>query len=149
MAASAVPAEKSTENLASMTAFFKNCTLSILFTVLILREKIYVIIYIIYTDINVKYKNEYGEDLMEILIRNLEEATVKTLDRKAEKAGMSRQEYLLMYLNRLAAVDAYREEREEYSTLVKNMGVIIGNNTEQLSKVAELIEDIAEKMEEG
>lgn len=132
-----------------MTAFFKNCTLSILFTVLILREKIYVIIYIIYTDINVKYKNEYGEDLMEILIRNLEEATVKTLDRKAEKAGMSRQEYLLMYLNRLAAVDAYREEREEYSTLVKNMGVIIGNNTEQLSKVAELIEDIAEKMEEG
>lgn len=132
-----------------MTAFFKNCTLSILFTVLILREKIYVIIYIIYTYINVKYKNEYGEDLMEILIRNLEEATVKTLDRKAEKAGMSRQEYLLMYLNRLAAVDAYREEREEYSTLVKNMGVIIGNNTEQLSKVAELIEDIAEKMEEG
>lgn len=86
---------------------------------------------------------------MEILIRNLEEATVKTLDKKAEKAGMSRQEYLLMYLNRLAAVDAYREEREEYSTLVKNMGVIIGNNTEQLSKVAELIEDIAEKMEEG
>ncbi len=85
---------------------------------------------------------------MEILIRNLEESTVNTLDKKAQKAGMSRQEYLLMHLNRLAVVDAYREEREEYSTLVKNIGVIIGNNTEQLQKVAELMEEITDKMED-
>lgn len=84
---------------------------------------------------------------MEILIRNLEESTVNTLDKKAQRAGMSRQEYLLLHLNRLAAVDAYREEREEYSTLVKNIGVIIGNNTEQLQKVAELMEEITDKME--
>lgn len=84
---------------------------------------------------------------MEILIRNLEESTVRTLDKKAKKAGMSRQEYLLMHLNRLAEVDAFREERGEYSTLVKNMGVIIGNNTEQLQKAAELMEDIKDKLE--
>lgn len=85
---------------------------------------------------------------MDILIRGLGRATVKTLDEKAAKAGMSRQEYLLMYLNRLAAVDAYREEREEYSSLVKNIGTVIGNNTEQLLKVAELMEEIVDRLEE-
>lgn len=87
--------------------------------------------------------------MRDVLIRNLEESTIKTLDNKAKKAGMSRQEYLLMYLNRLATVDAYREERGEYSTLVKSMGVIIGNNTEQLQKAAELMEDIKDKLEKG
>lgn len=85
---------------------------------------------------------------MDILIRGLGRATVKTLDEKAAKAGMSRQEYLLMYLNRLAAVDAYREEREEYSSLVKNIGTVIGNNTDQLLKVAELMEEIVDRLEE-
>lgn len=85
---------------------------------------------------------------MDILIRGLGRATVNTLDEKAAKAGMSRQEYLLMYLNRLAAVDAYREEREEYSSLVKNIGTVIGNNTEQLLKVAELMEEIVDRLEE-
>lgn len=81
---------------------------------------------------------------MEILIRNLEPATVRTLDEKAAKAGMSRQEYLLMELNRMAVADAFHEERREYSTLVKNMGMVIKNNTEQLQEVAELLEDILE-----
>ncbi len=84
---------------------------------------------------------------MDVLIRNLEESTARTLDKKAQRAGMSRQEYLLMHLNRLASVDAYQEERGEYSTLVKNMGVIIGNNTEQLQKAVELMEDIKDELE--
>ncbi len=82
---------------------------------------------------------------MEILIRNLEPATVRTLDEKAAKAGMSRQEYLVMQLSRMAAADAFHEERREYSTLVKNMGLVIKNNTEQLQEVAELMQDILEK----
>lgn len=82
---------------------------------------------------------------MEILIRNLEPATVRTLDEKAAKAGMSRQEYLLMQLNRMAAADAFHEERREYSTLVKNMGLVIKNNTEQLQEVADLLQDVLEK----
>lgn len=85
---------------------------------------------------------------MEIVIRNVSEATAKALSSKARKAGMSRQEYLLNYLNRLAVVDAYREEREEYATLVKNIGTVVGNNTEQLQRVADLMEDLIEKMEE-
>lgn len=85
---------------------------------------------------------------MDIVIRNVSEATAKVLSSKARKAGMSRQEYLLNYLNRLAIVDAYREEREEYSTLVKNMGAVVGNNTEQLQRVAVLMEDLLDKMED-
>lgn len=84
---------------------------------------------------------------MEIKIRNLSEATVRTLNQKAKKAGLSRQAYLQDHLERLAAVDAYRNEREEYSTLVKNMAVVIGNNTEQLAKVADFMEEIMDKID--
>lgn len=81
---------------------------------------------------------------MEILIRDISAATVKELDQKAKNAGLSRQEYLKGYLERLAAVDAFRSEREEYATLVKNMGLIIGNNTEQMRKTMQLFEDVLE-----
>lgn len=83
---------------------------------------------------------------MEILIRDISVATVKELDQKAKNAGLSRQEYLKGYLERLAAVDAFRSEREEYATLVKNMGLIIGNNTEQMRKTMQLFEDVLEFM---
>lgn len=83
---------------------------------------------------------------MEILVRDISAATVKELDRKAKNAGLSRQEYLKGYLERLAAVDAFRSEREEYATLVKNMGLIIGNNTEQMRKTMQLFEDVLEFM---
>ena len=83
---------------------------------------------------------------MEILIRDISSATVKELDQKAKNAGLSRQEYLKGYLERLAAVDAFRSEREEYATLVKNMGLIIGNNTEQMRKTMQLFEDVLEFM---
>jgi len=85
---------------------------------------------------------------MDIVIRNVSEATAKALSNKARKAGMSRQEYLLNYLNRLSMVDAYREEREEYATLVKNMGAIVGNNTEQLQRVIVVLDDLLEQVEE-
>lgn len=83
---------------------------------------------------------------MEILIRDISAATVKELDQKAKNAGLSRQEYLKGYLERLAAVDAFRSEREEYATLVKNMGLIIGNNTEQMRKTMQLFEDVLDFM---
>lgn len=83
---------------------------------------------------------------MEILVRDISAATVKELDQKAKNAGLSRQEYLKGYLERLAAVDAFRSEREEYATLVKNMGLIIGNNTEQMRKTMQLFEDVLEFM---
>lgn len=83
---------------------------------------------------------------MEIRIREMNAAVVKALDGKAAGLGMSRQKYLKVQLERLAMVDAFREERNEYATLVKNMGIIIGNNTEQLQSVAELLEDVKLQM---
>lgn len=83
---------------------------------------------------------------MEIMIREMNAAVVKALDEKAAGLGMSRQKYLKLQLERLATVDVFREERNEYATLVKNMGIIIGNNTEQLQSVAELLEDIKLQM---
>lgn len=83
---------------------------------------------------------------MEIRVREMNAAVVKALDEKAAGLGMSRQKYLKEQLERLATVDAFREERNEYATLVKNMGIIIGNNTEQLQSVAELLEDIKLQM---
>ena len=85
---------------------------------------------------------------MEILIRDMSAATVKELDQKAKNAGLSRQEYLKGYLERLAAVDAFRNEREEYASLVKNMAKIIGNNTEQMQKTMQILEDILEHVKE-
>lgn len=85
---------------------------------------------------------------MEILIRDMSAATVKELDQKARNAGLSRQEYLKGYLERLAAVDAFRNEREEYASLVKNMAKIIGNNTEQMKKTMQMLEDILEHVKE-
>ena len=85
--------------------------------------------------------------MADILIRDVDETVVKVLSQKAKKADMSREKYILTHLNRLAMVDVYREEREEYATLVKNMGAIIGNNTDHLKKVIELLEEIADKKE--
>lgn len=85
---------------------------------------------------------------MEILIRDMSAATVKELDQKAKNVGLSRQEYLKGYLERLAAVDAFRNEREEYASLVKNMAKIIGNNTEQMQKTMQILEDILEHVKE-
>lgn len=85
---------------------------------------------------------------MEILIRDMSAATVKELDQKARNAGLSRQEFIKGYLERLAAVDAFRNEREEYASLVKNMAKIIGNNTEQMQKTMQILEDILEHVKE-
>ena len=56
---------------------------------------------------------------MEILIRDMSAATVKELDQK-----------------------------EEYASLVKNMAKIIGNNTEQMQKTMQILEDILEHVKE-
>lgn len=43
--------------------------------------------------------------------------------------------------------DYYRKRGVSFDTTVKNMGVIIGNNTEQLQKAVELMEDIKDELE--
>lgn len=90
---------------------------------------------------------EHGKELLKvkITIRNVDETTAKVLSHKAAKAGMSRQEYLLMQLNRMASVDAFMDARNEYATLVKNIAGVIAENTEQLQRFADCMENFEER----
>ena len=78
---------------------------------------------------------------MDIIIRNVDPTIVKAIDNKAKKIELSRQQYLLNQLNRIATIEAYAEERREYSTLVKNMGIIIQQNTESLQQIIDILQD--------
>ena len=78
---------------------------------------------------------------MDIIIRNVDPTIVKAIDNKAKKIELSRQQYLLNQLNRIATIEAFAEERREYSTLVKNMGIIIQQNTESLQQIIDILQD--------
>lgn len=78
---------------------------------------------------------------MDIIIRNVDPTIVKAIDNKAKKIELSRQQYLLNQLNRIATIEAFAEERREYSTLVKNMGIIIQQNTESLQQIIYILQD--------
>lgn len=82
---------------------------------------------------------------MKITIRDVDESVARVLSSKAAKAGMSRQQYLLLQLNRMAVVDAFYEERNEYRTLVKNIASVIERNTEQLKRFSECLESMEEE----
>ncbi|MGN0496929.1 MAG: hypothetical protein ACI4GW_11940 [Lachnospiraceae bacterium] len=84
---------------------------------------------------------------MDIIIRDLDPATVRSIDEKAKQIHISRQQYLLQQINRMATVDVFREERDEYSTLVKNIAKIIGQNTEQLNDFTKTLEELKEMIE--
>ena len=79
---------------------------------------------------------------MDIILRNLEASTVKSLDEKAKRNGMSRQQYLKSVVEKVANVDAFYDERNEYVSLVKIMETIVGHNTEVLQYYRETLERI-------
>lgn len=79
---------------------------------------------------------------MEIKIRDLAPSTVKSLDEKAKRNGMSRQQYLKNVIEKVANVDSFYDERNEYVSLVKIMETIVGHNTEVLQDYRESMERI-------
>lgn len=88
-----------------------------------------------------------GDNKMDIIIRDIDPAIIRTIDEKAKQIHISRQQYLLQQINRMATIDVFREERDEYSTLVKNIAKIIGQNTEQLNDFTKAIEELKELIE--
>lgn len=82
---------------------------------------------------------------MDMLIRGIDETIIKEIDKKAKKIGLSRQEYLKNHIERLAQHDIFSEERNEYTTLVKNMAVIIGNNTEELNELKQMVQQLLDE----
>lgn len=84
---------------------------------------------------------------MNIIIRDIDPLIIQAIDEKAKQIHVSRQQYLLQQINRMATIDVFREERDEYSTLVKNIAKIIGQNTEQLNDFTKAIEELKEMIE--
>jgi plasmid stability protein len=73
--------------------------------------------------------------LMNVTIRNLDAGVVMKLNEIAKKQGLSREEYLRTYLENLAVLDEMKKLDLKYAELVREMAVIIDNNTKALKKV--------------
>lgn len=72
---------------------------------------------------------------MNVTVRNLDAGVVMKLNEIAKKQGLSREEYLRTYLENLAVLDEMKKLDLKYAELVREMAVIIDNNTKALKKV--------------
>ena len=66
---------------------------------------------------------------MNVTVRNLDAGVVMKLNEIAKKQGLSREEYLRTYLENLAVLDEMKKLDLKYAELVREMAVIIDNNT--------------------
>lgn len=73
-----------------------------------------------------------------IIIRNLSDATICSIDEKAKKARMSRQAYLVEFMENAFAS---RTSQNQIDMLLK----VISVNTNILSDVSELLEQLQER----
>ena len=86
---------------------------------------------------------------MNVTVRNLDAGVVMKLNEIAKKQGLSREEYLRTYLENLAVLDEMKKLDLKYAELVREMAVIIDNNTKVLKKVNDtLSEYVNNKREE-
>ena len=86
---------------------------------------------------------------MNVTVRNLDAGVVMKLNEIAKKQGLSREEYLRTYLENLAVLDEMKKLDLKYAELVREMAVIIDNNTKALKKVNDtLSEYVNNKREE-
>lgn len=83
---------------------------------------------------------------MDILIRDVPDDICKIINKKTKKANVSRQIFLLTWLCRMAQMDSFIEERNEYSTLIKTMGKVIENNSKELSYLIDKIDEMSERI---
>ena len=78
---------------------------------------------------------------MNVTIRNIDAAVVAKLNELAKKRGMSREEYLRMYLENLAVLEDMKKLDLKYSELVNEMAVVINNNTKELQNIYNLLDE--------
>jgi len=83
---------------------------------------------------------------MEIKVRNIDPSTVASLDEKASARGLSRNEYLKRMLEKMATVDSWYEERNEYESLVKSLEGIIRHNSQELQRYKDSMDRIEKYM---
>nr|WP_312985762.1 hypothetical protein [Clostridioides sp.] len=74
---------------------------------------------------------------MEVKIRNLSPIIVSELDAQAKEKGLTRQEYLKGYIERLASSNLLIESETKYETILKKTLGIIDLNTKVINSFME------------
>lgn len=77
---------------------------------------------------------------MDFIVRGIEPYAVQKIDELAKQAGISRNEYLKIYLERLAAMDSINQIESKYEQLTKFVANIVNENTLMLEKVLRHLE---------
>ena len=85
---------------------------------------------------------------MNVTVRNLDAGVVMKLNEIAKKQGLSREEYLRTYLENLAVLDEMKKLDLKYAELVREMAVIIDNNTKVLRKVNDTLSEYVDNKRE-
>jgi len=85
---------------------------------------------------------------MNVTVRNLDAGVVMKLNEIAKKQGLSREEYLRTYLENLAVLDEMKKLDLKYAELVREMAVIIDNNTKALKKVNDTLSEYVDNKRE-
>ena len=83
------------------------------------------------------FENMKGKKVksMEIKIRNLDKDIVLRIDELAKKRGLSRNEYLRGQIKQLALHPEITEKEDQYKRLVKEIAVVIQQNTQVLNEL--------------
>ena len=85
---------------------------------------------------------------MNVTVRNLDAGVVMKLNEIAKKQGLSREQYLRTYLENLAVLDEMKKLDLKYAELVREMAVIIDNNTKVLKKVNDTLSEYVDNKRE-
>ena len=85
---------------------------------------------------------------MNVTVRNLDAGVVMKLNEIAKKQWLSREEYLRTYLENLAVLDEMKKLDLKYAELVREMAVIIDNNTKVLKKVNDTLSEYVDNKRE-
>lgn len=72
---------------------------------------------------------------MEIKVRNVDLAAVKKIDELAKKKGMSRNEFLKLYVEKLTLVSVHQEERLRLEELIHASLIALEKMNEQLNSI--------------
>lgn len=79
---------------------------------------------------------------MDVLIRNLDPFAVKKIDELAKKKKLSRNQYLINYIETLSVLEELRKQEERYVELTKLLAELVEKNTTVLLKVDRVLEEI-------
>ena len=85
---------------------------------------------------------------MNVTVRNLDAGVEMKLNEIAKKQGLRREEYLRTYLENLAVLDEMKKLDLKYAELVREMAVIIDNNTKVLKKVNDTLSEYVDNKRE-